>query len=102
MLALSNVWLACTLLLCAGAGRAAAATQPDWTAAGFAGSSAPPYAGLRSFAGLPWTTCLNDQRARFDVALLGMPFDGGVSYRPGWVPRLGALSGPLVLTRLLS
>jgi agmatinase len=39
----------------------------------------PRYAGLGTFARLP----LNDQVKDADVAILGVPFDAGTSYRPG-------------------
>src|SRR5712675_3308481 len=39
----------------------------------------PRYAGPATFARLPRT----DQVARTDVAVIGVPFDSGVSYRPG-------------------
>ena len=39
----------------------------------------PRYAGLGTFARLPMLEQLSD----WDVAVLGIPFDGGTSYRPG-------------------
>src|ERR1700730_519629 len=39
----------------------------------------PRYAGEATFARLPRI----DEVAQADVAILGVPFDGGVSYRPG-------------------
>src|SRR3954468_21586286 len=39
----------------------------------------PRYAGPATFARLPRT----DEVSRVDVAVLGVPFDSGVSYRPG-------------------
>ena len=39
----------------------------------------PRYAGIRTFARLP----LLDDVGRTDVAVLGAPFDGGTSFRPG-------------------
>jgi agmatinase len=39
----------------------------------------PRYAGVATFAGLP----LIDEVSEIDVAVLGVPFDSGVSYRPG-------------------
>ncbi len=41
------------------------------------------YSGPLSFSHLPYSRCLEDSSAQFDIALLGMPFDTGVSYRPG-------------------
>lgn len=44
-----------------------------------------PFTGPLSFAHLPYARCLDDQKqeAPFDIAILGMPFDTAVSYRPG-------------------
>ncbi|CAL1694028.1 unnamed protein product [Somion occarium] len=42
-----------------------------------------PFSGPLSFSHLPYTRCLEDESAQFDIALLGMPFDTGVTYRPG-------------------
>jgi agmatinase len=43
------------------------------------GTVVPRYAGAPTFARLPRI----DEVDRFDVALIGAPFDGGVSFRPG-------------------
>jgi agmatinase len=43
------------------------------------GTQVPRYAGASTFARLPRI----DEVSRFDVALVGAPFDGGVSFRPG-------------------
>lgn len=43
------------------------------------GTKVPRYAGAPTFARLPRI----DEVSRCDVAVLGAPFDGGVSYRPG-------------------
>ncbi|KAJ7070502.1 arginase deacetylase [Mycena amicta] len=42
-----------------------------------------PFSGPLSFAHLPYTRCLDDSAVKFDIAILGMPFDTGVTYRPG-------------------
>ncbi|KAG6919040.1 hypothetical protein DXG01_009750 [Tephrocybe rancida] len=42
-----------------------------------------PFSGPLSFAHLPYSRCLEDETASFDIALLGLPFDTGVTYRPG-------------------
>lgn len=42
-----------------------------------------PFSGPLSFSHLPYTRCLEDEGANFDIAILGMPFDTGVSYRTG-------------------
>ena len=41
------------------------------------------FSGPLSFSHLPYSRCLENTSANFDIALLGMPFDTGVSYRPG-------------------
>ncbi|KAI0309502.1 Arginase/deacetylase [Amylostereum chailletii] len=41
------------------------------------------YGGPLSFGHLDYSRCLQDSAAQFDVAILGMPFDNTVSYRPG-------------------
>jgi agmatinase len=42
-----------------------------------------PFSGPLSFSHLPYSRCLEDESAQFDIAVLGMPFDTGTSYRPG-------------------
>ena len=42
-------------------------------------ASAPRFAGLATFARLPTA----EQVERWDIAVVGIPFDGGTSYRPG-------------------
>ncbi|EMD41856.1 hypothetical protein CERSUDRAFT_129052 [Gelatoporia subvermispora B] len=41
------------------------------------------FSGPLSFSHLPYSRCLEDISAQFDIAVLGMPFDTGVTYRPG-------------------
>ena len=41
------------------------------------------YSGLTTFAHLPGARCLIDPSASFDIAMLGIPFDTAVSFRPG-------------------
>lgn len=43
------------------------------------GREFPRFSQIKTFFRLPWV----DLKENFDVALLGIPFDGGVSYRPG-------------------
>ena len=43
----------------------------------------PTFSGFLSFSRLPYAICLEDETANFDIAILGFPFDTGVSYRPG-------------------
>ncbi|TRM59893.1 hypothetical protein BD626DRAFT_506782 [Schizophyllum amplum] len=42
-----------------------------------------PYSGPLSFGHMPYTRCLEDASAKFDIAVFGFPFDTTVSYRPG-------------------
>ncbi|KAJ6541802.1 Arginase/deacetylase [Mycena capillaripes] len=42
-----------------------------------------PFSGPLAFSHLPYTRCLENEEEQFDIAILGMPFDTGVSYRPG-------------------
>ncbi|KAF8591950.1 Arginase/deacetylase [Ramaria rubella] len=42
-----------------------------------------PFSGPLSFAHLPYTRCLDDPTQPFNIAILGLPFDTAVSYRPG-------------------
>ncbi len=42
-------------------------------------TTSPRFAGLTTFARLPTT----EQVGRWDIAIVGVPFDGGTSYRPG-------------------
>ena len=46
-------------------------------------SKVPRFSGLATFARLPTL----DQVPRWDIAVVGVPFDGGTTYRPG--PRFG-------------
>ena len=41
------------------------------------------FSGPLSFSHLPYSKCLEDPLAEFDIAVLGMPFDTAVTYRPG-------------------
>jgi hypothetical protein len=41
------------------------------------------FSGPLSFSHLPYHRCLENEDIPFDVALLGMPFDTAVTYRPG-------------------
>ncbi|KAJ6591562.1 Arginase/deacetylase [Mycena vulgaris] len=57
------------------------ATEP-WTSQ-FGAQVDLGYTGPLSFSHLPYSRCLDDGAARFDIGLLGMPFDTTTSYRPG-------------------
>ncbi|KAH9950910.1 Arginase/deacetylase [Amylocystis lapponica] len=41
------------------------------------------FSGPLAFSHLQYTRCLEDTNTQFDIALLRMPFDTGVTYRPG-------------------
>ncbi|KAI0256999.1 hypothetical protein BJV78DRAFT_1159464, partial [Lactifluus subvellereus] len=41
------------------------------------------FTGPLAFSHLPYARCLQDVPPAFDIALLGMPFDTAVAYRPG-------------------
>jgi agmatinase len=41
------------------------------------------FSGVNTFAHLPHAKCLIEPEKAFDIALLGIPFDSAVSYRPG-------------------
>ena len=41
------------------------------------------FSGVNTFAHLPHAKCLDEPEKSFDVAVLGIPFDSAVSYRPG-------------------
>ncbi|KAG8864193.1 hypothetical protein FRB96_006014 [Tulasnella sp. 330] len=42
-----------------------------------------PFTGPLSFSHLPYAKCLDDPSSLFDIAILGLPFDTTVTYRPG-------------------
>lgn len=43
-----------------------------------------PMPGIATFAHLNWTNCFTSESdGMFDIGIVGMPFDLGVSYRPG-------------------
>lgn len=41
------------------------------------------FTGVTSFAHLPHVRCLDEPAQELDVAIIGMPFDSAVSFRPG-------------------
>ncbi|GAB7361142.1 hypothetical protein MBLNU230_g1176t1 [Neophaeotheca triangularis] len=41
------------------------------------------FTGISTFAHLPHTRCLQHPEIEYDIAILGVPFDTAVSYRPG-------------------
>lgn len=42
-----------------------------------------PFSGPLSFSRIPQYRCLSNPTEKFDIAVLGMPFDTGTTYRPG-------------------
>lgn len=67
-----------------------AAIQPSGQSALFADegsafSYAGKYAGLSTYANLPWVHCLSEEKAieNYDIAILGAPFDTSTTARPG-------------------
>ncbi|ODV62903.1 agmatinase [Ascoidea rubescens DSM 1968] len=42
-----------------------------------------PFAGINTFAHLPYENCLLDTNISYDIALIGYPFDTATTYRPG-------------------
>lgn len=42
-----------------------------------------PFSGPLAFSHAEYARCLEDESAAFDIAILGMPFDTGTTYRPG-------------------
>jgi agmatinase len=42
-----------------------------------------PFAGINTFAHLKHVKCLTEPTEPFDIAIVGVPFDTAVSYRPG-------------------
>lgn len=56
--------------------------DPTWHEK-YGGQLDQPFSGPLSFSHLPYALCLQDEAAMFDIAILGMPFDTSVSYRPG-------------------
>ncbi|CAE6433229.1 unnamed protein product [Rhizoctonia solani] len=64
---------------------ALAQTMPQTWAEKYGPQEDMPFSGPLSFAHLPYTKCLeetSDSHA-FDIAILGIPFDSAVTYRPG-------------------
>ena len=59
-------------------------TTEQWTAK-YGKQSDQPFSGPLSFSHTTYARCLEDTAAetKFDVAILGMPFDTATTYRPG-------------------
>lgn len=64
------------------------------------GANEVPYSGISTFAHLDWMDCFTSAGdKKFDIAIAGMPFDLGVSYRPG--ARFGPGATRMASRRLL-
>lgn len=61
---------------------AAAAASDPWLSQ-FGHTADLSFSGVNSYAHLPHKKCLDDPSIAYDIALLGIPFDSAVSYRPG-------------------
>lgn len=60
----------------------AAARSDPWTEQ-FGGTPDLSFSGITTFAHLPHERCLDNIEGAVDVAILGVPYDNAVSYRPG-------------------
>lgn len=49
----------------------------------YAGTPDLSFSGITTFAHLPHERCLDNIEGAVDVAILGVPYDNAVSYRPG-------------------
>lgn len=58
-------------------------TKPTWRSK-YGLQLDQPFSGPLSFAHLPYSRCLEEEEASFDIAILGLPFDTGVTFRPGY------------------
>jgi agmatinase len=63
-------------------GEAVQQAKPSWSEK-YGGQEDLPYSGPLSYSHLRQIRCLEDISEPFDIAILGMPFDTAVSYRPG-------------------
>jgi hypothetical protein len=57
----------------------------------YAGTPDLSFSGITTFAHLPHERCLDNIEGKVDVAILGVPYDNAVSYRPGQYPQTGWL-----------
>ena len=65
--------------------QAHAARSDPWTEQ-FGGTPDLSFSGITTFAHLPHERCLDNIDGPVDVAILGVPYDNAVSYRPGKSP----------------
>jgi agmatinase len=64
------------------AASSALARVDPWTEQ-FGGTPDLSFSGITTFAHLPHERCLDSPATALDIALIGMPFDNAVSFRPG-------------------
>ncbi|KAG5989361.1 hypothetical protein E4U54_004353 [Claviceps lovelessii] len=87
----TTLGLVCLLLALASPGSACGDGHDDvkeWTKEELAELEAKwgfewSYSGIGSFAHLDYVKCLTNPAERYDIAIIGAPFDTAVSYRPG-------------------
>ncbi len=65
-----------------GPGFVQAAKEPTWLEK-YGPQIDQAFSGPLSFSHTPYHRCLEDEGVQFDIAILGMPFDTAVTYRPG-------------------
>jgi len=58
------------------------ARSDPWAEA-YAGTPDLSFSGITTFAHLPHERCLDNIEGKVDVAILGVPYDNAVSFRPG-------------------
>lgn len=46
-----------------------------------------PFSGPLAFSHLSYKRCLEEEDARYDIGIIGLPFDTGVTYRNGYMFR---------------
>lgn len=59
-------------------------TGPSWTEK-YGAQIDSSFSGPLSFSHLPYSRCLDNAATKFDIAILGLPFDTAVTYRPGYL-----------------
>ena len=61
-----------------------------------------PFSGPLSFSHLPYVRCLQEESTDFDIAVLGLPFDTAVSYRPGYLIKTNSIVTYFLLSSIPS
>ncbi|BGP57304.1 hypothetical protein JCM8202v2_004944 [Rhodotorula sphaerocarpa] len=83
MLVLTTLALAVAAATGASAHAAGGAEGSEYWAAKYGASMDLSFSGVATFAHLPHERCLDAPDKAFDIAVLGMPYDTSVSFRPG-------------------